>query len=112
MLKLRTIKLLKVASGVFTAVGMAFYLWIVNAPRAMELIAEEDILIYQTESDALRSEKDLHISVLKKGQHARVAHCYYTKNYQFVVIRLPNERTGFLLDGRYLLMRNKKKVVC
>lgn len=112
MLKLKPIALYRAAAGVLVDVGMPFYLWMVNAPRGMELIAEKDIPIYRDENYTRNTKQALQIAFLKQGQNARVVHCYYTKDYQIVVISLPDGRKGYVLDGDYVLMRHKKKVVC
>ena len=78
----------------------------------MTLVAQDVVLVYATANQAKTWPHPAAIAKLYPGQSVPVTQCVDVKSYMIHQIRLPDGRVGFVLDGKYLLMRNGKHTAC
>lgn len=92
--------------------GMILFFAYVYSPRGMVLVAQSEVAIYATEEEAIKRPLPSAISVLPAGQSVPVMRCSYGKDYRIVRVHLPDGRDGFVVDGKYVLMRDGESVNC
>ena len=98
--------------GSLIVIGIASYVWFINAPRGMILEAVRDVPIYRSENEA-RSPSAKPVGIVEAGQSIPVQYCYYTKDFMIVQVADPaSGQSGYVLEGDYHLLRKGEKVLC
>lgn len=105
-------------SAVKYFVSAVLILWIVlsffymYSLRALTLLANGTVPVYATEDDALKTPSPTAIALLLAGQSVPVTKCLDVKHYLIYKVQLADGRDGFVLDGKYTLMRDGKQAFC
>jgi 2-hydroxychromene-2-carboxylate isomerase len=98
--------------GAIFIIGIVFFWFYMRSPRGMILMTEEIVPVYATEKDALTSPSPAAIEKLAAGKNVPVIRCVDVKSYYLHEVRLPDGKTGFINEGKYILMRNNEIAFC
>lgn len=98
--------------GAVTVLGIILFIAYMRPPRGITLIAEGTVPVYATQEDAIKSPSPPTIAQLSAGERVPVTKCLDVKHYLIYKVRLPDGRDGYVLDGKYLLMKNGKPTCC
>lgn len=86
---------------------VSFSVVFISSCPSLDIIAQEEINVYEDIDDALSASPQERIGKLSEGQRAVVLKCIDVKHYQIYKIRLPDGRKGFVNDGKYSLVKRK-----
>ncbi len=98
-----------VSLGLIIAVGVVLFLIYMYSPRGLTLVANDKVLVYATEDEAMAWPHPAAIAELSAGQSVPVTKCVDVKHYLIYKVRLPDGRDAFVLEGDYTLMRGGKE---
>ena len=93
-------------------VGIAVAFHLIFSTHGMTLVAQGNVAVYQTEKQAMTWPHPEPMAELSPGQSVSLTECVDMKSDMVYKIRLPDGRYGFVLDGKYLLMKNGKPTCC
>lgn len=101
-----------IIANVLVISGLLYYIWLINSPRGMILVAQGDVPVYSTVENAEAWPHPTGIYTLHFNQNVQVLRCSYGKDYRIIKVRLADNREGFVIDGDYILLRNNEPTNC
>ncbi len=101
-----------IIANVLVIAGVIYYVWFINSPRGMMLVAQGDVTVFSTVENAEAWPHPAGIYKLHFNQAVRVLRCSYEKDYRIIKVRLADNREGFVIDGDYVLLRNNEPTNC
>ena len=97
---------------IVVAFGIASAVYLISSTRGLMLVAKEVVPVYATENQAMTWPHPTAMTELSAGQSVLVAKCVDVKLYLIYKVHLPDGRDGFVLDGKYDLIRNGTQASC
>ncbi len=104
--------LISIIIVILLILGIAFSIHRILSTNGMTLTAEDIVAVYATEKEAMTWPHPDAMATLSSSQSVPVTKCVDVKSYMIIEIRLPDGRSGFVLEGKYKLMRDGKQTVC
>ena len=102
------IKRLVIGFNLAIVAAVCLFIWFINAPRGMVLLAVYNVRVFKSEDEArMPKGQALPTRVIQAGESVPVKYCYNTKDYPIVQVE-----EGYILDGGYKLLRYAKEVHC
>jgi hypothetical protein len=97
---------------IVVTLGIAFVNYFIFSTRGLMLVAKETVPVYATEDQAMTWPHPSAMTELSAGRSVPVTKCVDVKHYLIYKVHLPDGRDGFVLDGKYDLIRNGSQTSC